>query len=114
MTDQERIQSILSELEYGYIGYGNMHEDDDQGLKVIEKALNKTVPMKPIGKSEGYDEFFEIFYLECPMCGNRVAISDVDDFDEDLIDEFCSRCGQKISKEYMWEEELTDGEVEEE
>ena len=39
MTDKERIKSILAELEYNYIGYGNMHDDDDHGCDLIKRAL---------------------------------------------------------------------------
>ena len=41
MTDKERIDSILAELEHGYIGYDNLHGDDEQGRKVIEQALKR-------------------------------------------------------------------------
>ena len=46
MTDEERAKSILAELEHNYIGYGNMHEDYEQGCRVIETALKKTVLLK--------------------------------------------------------------------
>lgn len=39
MTDAERIKSILAEIEHGYIGYDNLHGDNEHGLKVIREGL---------------------------------------------------------------------------
>lgn len=65
MTNQERIDSILKETEYGFIGYSNLHDKDDdgvedQGLRLIEKALKRMLPMKP---KDG----------KCPVCGYGLA-----------------------------------------
>lgn len=39
MTDQERIKSILAELEHDYIGYDNLYNDEAHGCAVIKRAL---------------------------------------------------------------------------
>lgn len=96
MTDQERTQSILAELEYGYIGYGNMHEDDDHGCKVIGSALKKSVPMKPEKCTiRAYNRVFgrcvEEKTFTCSVCGHFVRSGW----------NYCKNCGSAID----WSEE---------
>lgn len=46
MTDIERIKSILAECEYGYIGYDNLHSDNDRGITLIAEALSEYCTMR--------------------------------------------------------------------
>ena len=41
MTNDQRIKSILAELEHDYIGHENLHGDDEQGCRIIRDALEK-------------------------------------------------------------------------
>ena len=41
MTDEQLIESMLAEIEYGYISYENLHANDDRGLKIIKEALER-------------------------------------------------------------------------
>lgn len=41
MTNEELAKSILMELEYGYISYGNLHGNNEQGLNLIKGAIEK-------------------------------------------------------------------------
>ena len=36
MTDEQLIESMLAEIEYGYISYGNLHNNNDRGLEIIK------------------------------------------------------------------------------
>lgn len=90
MTDEERAKSILEELEYNYIGYGSMHEDDEQGFRVIEAALKKTVPLKPETQFEnGCNNAF------CPSCKGYVGIIGTSKGGR----QYCVWCGQRIDWE---------------
>lgn len=87
MKDQERVKSILSEIEYGYIGYDNLHGDDGHGLKMIKEALEKHVLIKkPLAAADFNGNNFYI----CPNCSQVVG---------DYIGykaKYCFDCGQAI------------------
>lgn len=63
MTYEDRIKSILTEIDYDYIGYDNLHGDNNQGLQIIEDALKKQIPEKPIVREDGW------IFWDCPSCG---------------------------------------------
>lgn len=99
MTDEERATSILRELEYDYISYGNMQDDDAQGCRIIKKALEKTVPMKPKTKNVYLGKAYPIksTVFMCPSCGI------IFNKDGHIIDKFSRaehrhhcKCGQAI------------------
>lgn len=88
MTDEERIKSILKELEYDYISYNNLLGDDDHGCRLIEEALKKQVPMKPVLKlhtNRVPDQQKEWY---CPNCDEWITW--------DWRWKCCAYCGQKI------------------
>lgn len=80
MTKDQRIRSILSEIEYGYIGYDNLHGDDDQGLEIIKESLEKQLPKKIVPNSHGYPQF-------CPLCGKSYPVD---------YPSACNNCGQRL------------------
>lgn len=49
----EAINYITHQLKYGYIDLGSHDEDE---LEVVEKAINKQIPKKPINIHEEYAE----------------------------------------------------------
>jgi hypothetical protein len=56
MTIEKEIEAlnyITHQLEYGYIDLGSHDEDE---LEVVEKAINKQIPKKPIHIHEEYAE----------------------------------------------------------
>lgn len=84
MTELERINSMLTELEHDYISYDNLHGDGNHGLGIIESALKKMIPVSPNAEATG--AWIPIVY-KCPVClymrlnkGQR----------------YCHYCGQKI------------------
>lgn len=110
MTYNERIESILKELKLDFISYDNIHGDNEHGCRVIESALKKQVPMKPVVRitkedfweyAEGdpkmlfivkkrYPErYIEYKHYYCPECDSSVE-------DCGLKDDYCSGCGQKV------------------
>lgn len=46
MTDEQLIESMLAEIEYGYISYENLHNNDDRGLEIIKEALERCEVMR--------------------------------------------------------------------
>ena len=46
MTDEQLIESMLAEIEYGYISYGNLHNNNDRGLEIIKEALERCEVMR--------------------------------------------------------------------
>ena len=40
MTDEQLIESMLAEIEYGYISYENLHNNNDRGLEIIKDCVN--------------------------------------------------------------------------
>lgn len=70
MTDIERIESMLKEIEHDYISYGNLHDDGEQGIRIIEDALRKQIPMKPIQKKT-HAWISDTF--KCPVCGKNLV-----------------------------------------
>lgn len=70
MTNEEKIKSMLKEMEQDYISYGNLHDDGEQGIRIIEDALRKQVPMKPIQKKTlaWISDTFK-----CPVCGKNLT-----------------------------------------
>ena len=43
MTNEEMAKSILMELDGGYISYGNLHGNHEQGVNIIKGALEKQI-----------------------------------------------------------------------
>lgn len=70
MTNEERTKSMLKELEQDYISYGNLHDDGGQGVRIIEEALRKQIPMKPVQKKTlaWISDTFK-----CPVCGKNLV-----------------------------------------
>ena len=52
MTDEQLIESMLAEIEYGYISYGNLHNNNDRGLEIIKEALERCGVMRSKGEIE--------------------------------------------------------------
>lgn len=93
MTDEVLIKSMLLELEHGFISYGNLHGEDDRGIKLISDALEKQkIPKKPKMKTTvakqtkvwfcscgamfwGYKEKTPF----CPHCGQALDWSEVEE-----------------------------------
>lgn len=88
MTYKARAKSILSEIEYGYIGYDNLHGDNDQGLDIIADAIKRQLPTKPritpYEKAEGHS-------FSCPSCTKFHANVCLNRWQN-----YCSNCGQAI------------------
>ena len=93
MTAEERMKSILEELEYDYIGYDNLHGDNGHGCRVIKEALEKQIPMKP----KRYPASPKDIVL-CPTCGSTFVTRN--GF-ETLLMNYCNNCGQKMETE-VW------------
>lgn len=91
MTNEKRIKSILVELEQDYISYGNMHNEDNQGLRIIEDALKKQIPKKPI--FDHVREFVGDRVYKCPSCGGPLGVKSFA-LRQGTIG--CSRCLQAI------------------
>ena len=90
MTDEVLIKSMLLEMEHGYISYGNLHGEDDRGIRLIAKALEKQIPKNPIFEGDGYADgemVYDTWF--CPNCNKDYEV-DYDDYD------FCPNCGQAI------------------
>lgn len=87
MTDEERAISILSELEHNYIGYDNLHGDNEQGCRIIEESLNLRVA-KPIKR---YPSHPEIIFM-CPTCGSTFVRRN------GILMRFCNNCGQFLKE----------------
>lgn len=77
-----RAESIIFEINHGYISYGNLHNNDDEGLNLIRQALELQIPKRII------DGNF------CPRCNAGFGIH---------WPEWCGNCGQKI--DYNMEKE---------
>lgn len=86
MTKEARIKSILREIEYGFIGYDNLHGDNDQGLEIIADALKKYLPVNPEEYFDGYADGYPVIEYSCPNCGRDLY----DDSEHHCI------CGQTI------------------
>ena len=94
MTDIERIESIILELEYNYISYDNLHGDDEQGCKIIKAALEKQIPESPADVNYdsagiGSSTITFIASYECPNCHEII------EYDKDFKD-VCPHCGQLL------------------
>lgn len=85
---------MLKELEKDYISYGNMHDDGEQGIRIIEDALRKQVPMKPVQKKTlaWISDTFK-----CPVCSKELVPG-----------EGCPRCLQAIAWDQIDWTELED------
>lgn len=79
ITDVERAVSILTEIEYGFISYGNLHDDHEQGLELIGKALRNMIPAGRKTKR---------LMFTCGQCGRYVFRND----------NYCHYCGRKLLK----------------
>lgn len=89
MTDLERMKSIKAELKYRYISYSNLHNDDEHGCKVIEKAIDYRIPKKPICKSKNKNGRYEnCNVVMCPTCNKRLKLKSKG--------KCCDKCGQAI------------------
>ena len=82
--------SIIKEIDYGYISYGNLHSNDDEGLKLIAEALKKQIP-KRLDRSKKYG------FCKCPEGHNIPKVC------ESGRMRYCPFCGQHI----LWEDEET-------
>ena len=82
--------SIIKEIDYGYISYGNLHSNDDEGLKLIADALKKQIPKRP-DRSKNYG------FCKCPEGHNIPKVC------ESGRMRYCPFCGQHI----LWEDEET-------
>lgn len=107
MDAKEAKRILMSDADFS--GVGEKAEKTAEALILAVEVLEKMIPKMPIGKSEAYrngpDDWEEVFHLHCPVCDCMVSVSDYDDFDKECIDEYCPDCGQRISKEYVWEGE---------
>lgn len=72
--------SIIKEIDYGYISYGSLHSNDDEGLKLIADALKKQIPKRP-RKTEtvyGVDGCGEVtsklVLYTCPVCDEPIHV----------------------------------------
>lgn len=81
----------------------------EEAKEIAIKCIEKQIPMKPIARNHfepNLYEDYEYYLLHCPVCGSEVAFSEIDDFETDIISNFCQECGQSISKEYIWDWEV--------
>lgn len=90
MMNKYLASSIIKEIDYGYISYGNLHSNDDEGLKLIADALKKQIPKKP-GVTDAYPHRV---YCECGFIfafnkDNAKVMGDLVQYD------YCPCCGQK-------------------
>lgn len=111
MTDEERIKSILSECEHGFISYDNLRGRDENfqpnhGFRIIKESLEKRISKKPIDKIDVHPVYGEggayvdadiIVHFYCPCCDEWVGS------DQGEISPYCNGCGQKIKTD--WSEE---------
>ena len=80
------IDDVLNS-DYHYdetIGY-ELTSDDFEWLEEAKKALEKRIPVKPIGRHTSY---------KCPVCDRRVRSGKGSS--SRGVDHFCQRCGQAL------------------
>jgi hypothetical protein len=102
MTREKEIEAlnyITHQLKYGYIDLGSHDEDE---LEVVEKAINKQIPKKPIHIHEEHSEHlwkrnnngeidlwaFSVGYCNGPVC-TRCWHSECEHCNEDWDDDEC-------------------------
>ena len=88
MNDIDLAKSIIKEIDCGYISYGNLHNNQDEGLKLIKAALEKQIPKKPKQFEDGW------LTWHCSTCGLEVGSNM-------KYKEHHCKCGQLID----WSEE---------
>ena len=88
MTIQEALEIIKNEMPYesGVI---------NKALSMIENAVEKQIPKKPIVKSYfchyvNYQDFL------CPYCRNHIILKVDGNFIAGKEQQYCDNCGQKI------------------
>ncbi len=97
MTDQDRkeaLQYINNQLKYGYI---DLDINEKNELEIIEEALEKQIPKKPLIWENRYSfspSPNDDWGYECPCCGNQ---------DIDYPEHHCT-CGQALDWEEQYEE----------
>lgn len=87
MNDIDVAKSIIKEINSGYISYGNLHNNQDEGLKLIKDALEKQIAKMPIRRHISVNGDIALF-LACPNCKEQLERSN-------YYIERC-RCGQKL------------------
>lgn len=72
MTNEKLAKSILLELECGYISYGNLHGNNEQGLNLIKGALENQDRYKARTLRYGaleivamYDKKHDVYWMKC-------------------------------------------------
>ena len=80
MTYKEALERLRYEIEEE--GHCSYIEDE---MEVAFDALEKQIPIKPIGKHTSY---------KCPICGRRVRSGKGSS--SFGVDYFCQRCGQAL------------------
>lgn len=87
MTDEVLIKAMLLEMEYGFISYENLHGEDDRGIKLISKALEKQIQEKPTIVHKADNQGFHYNELTCKCGCGFWYIGKVN---------YCPKCGQSV------------------
>lgn len=88
LSPEERIKSILVDIGHSHISYGNLHEDNNQGLQIIKKSLERDLEVEKITEhNEDNTNSWQI----CPKCMHII-----DRWNEKKG--FCIDCGQRLKE----------------
>ena len=87
MNQIDVINNLIKELSAGYISYGSLHNNQDEGLKLIKDVLKREIPKQPIRRHISVNGDVALF-LACPNCKEQLERSH-------YYVGRCS-CGQKI------------------
>ena len=79
-------------IEYLMEPFGKSVETHKEAVEIAVTALEKQIPLRPVGDNNGgYPEYFEE-WIECPKCGEPIP----EYTEENETTCYCLGCGQKL------------------
>lgn len=89
MNEKEAIEILT------YVVTNGMEKDgEDEALDIAVKALNKQIPMKPLGEHYAH--------MRCPACNHRIPSGGGSS--SRRRDNWCNYCGQRIDWGQTWQD----------
>lgn len=74
-------------------------------FRINIKAIPRIAILKDHFEFNPYTQEEDCYWLlHCPTCDNIIGYSDIDDFDVEQIYNYCYKCGQKLSREWKFED----------